>query len=279
MCSCSCIFQAAIIFLHNAKGGNEYFKEHGKQNLIRCAKVYQHDPFLHNARAIKVLEHLVLNFDVFLGESSGSSTPEPQVKKDPKQQFGELFAPWKKQGRDLPDRIESRISNMEYELQKDAITSALVYDSNTYFASQQQPSPDNKSESSGATHIETTPEATMPDQFIKTINTFESTRPEDMFTSSLSMTLGRSAMNDQQHYSVVPRNTESRFQQVNDLSFDFNPSVIGQPQASVYFDQQNEVAHSIDLASLSSQIPLWDIPSGISWNDWESFMKSNAGNV
>lgn len=41
----------------------------------------------------------------------------------------------------------------------------------------------------------------------------------------------------------------------------------------------NDQPHSrqqFDLASLSSQIPIWDLPSGVTWNEWESFLKSSA---
>lgn len=43
--------------------------------------------------------------------------------------------------------------------------------------------------------------------------------------------------------------------------------------------QGNNETHSrqqFDIASLSSQIPIWDLPSGVTWNEWESFLKSGA---
>jgi hypothetical protein len=231
----SCIFQAAIIFLHNAKGENSFFKEHGQQNLMRCAKVYQHDPFLHNTRAIKVLENLVQNFDVFVGENTipvKNTTVEPPLTSN-------LHGSVKMN--DLPGQYKT--SNMDY-----------VLDTNSYNMTSPSPKTDN---SSG-----TFSEPTIPNRFYKTLKAFESTRPEDMFTTSLSLTLGKTM--EQPSYEV-----EEEFHQCNNLPFDFNPPVIEQP---VVVDQ----CHPIDLASLSSQIPLWDIPSGISWNDWESFMKTNA---
>jgi hypothetical protein len=35
-------------------------------------------------------------------------------------------------------------------------------------------------------------------------------------------------------------------------------------------------ATQFDLASLSSEVPLWEVPSGATWNEWESFLKSNV---
>lgn len=269
----SCIFQAAIIFLHNAKGGNTFFKEHGRQNLVRCAKVYQHDPFLQNTRAIKVLENLVLNFDVFLGESSGSNSPANN-KQQNKQQFGSPFT----SKLDLHGSVKP--TSMDFVLEDNS------FNPSTYFPTpspQQQSSPDNKAESSSSAPTE----STLPNRFIKTLRHFEGTRPEDMFTSSLSLSLGKDIMplptEQQQSYPAATDASNEFPHQCNHLAFDFNPPVVGQQQQQqqplVYLetrDQTNDAYHAVDLASLCSQVPLWDVPSGISWNDWESFMKTNA---
>lgn len=48
----------------------------------------------------------------------------------------------------------------------------------------------------------------------------------------------------------------------------YNMEPISQPQPTQF-----------DLTSLSSQVPLWDVPSGVTWNEWESFLKTNVDNT
>lgn len=69
------LFQAAIIFLHNAKGENQFIKEQGIRYLIRCSKVYLDDPFLKNTRIVKVVQRLARSFDVPMTECQHADSP------------------------------------------------------------------------------------------------------------------------------------------------------------------------------------------------------------
>ncbi|RCH82609.1 Fungal specific transcription factor, partial [Rhizopus stolonifer] len=61
-------FQAAIIFLHNAKGSNEELAEESRKALIRCAKIYQTDQHLKKLRFVKLFQKLIESFDVSMIE-------------------------------------------------------------------------------------------------------------------------------------------------------------------------------------------------------------------
>lgn len=68
-------------------------------------------------------------------------------------------------------------------------------------------------------------------------------------------------------------------QEYNCVSSDANyngcPSAVNE---SLYDCNIQSQATQFDLASLSSEIPLWEVPSGATWNEWESFLKSNMDN-
>lgn len=76
------MFQAAIIFLHNAKGENTFIREQGRKYLHRCARVYNHDPYLRKTRMVKVLQRLAKQFEVNMDEDSfTTSTNSSQRSK------------------------------------------------------------------------------------------------------------------------------------------------------------------------------------------------------
>ncbi|KAI8643426.1 fungal-specific transcription factor domain-containing protein [Parasitella parasitica] len=329
------IFQAAIVFLHNAKGENEFVKEQGRQHLLRSSKVYLNDPYLKNTRVVKVLQSLVENFDVQMEDSNShrSSTDSPV-------QDSSLSH------RNQPDEKERNDG-----VKDNSFVAKAIAEPNRYTTLEASPKGKNSStftvttghirgsqssvkSSSSSSYRETTP--TIPNPFATTPH-LGGTRPEDMFYSSLSMGFGSNMFEQQQ-------------QQGRAMSMDFEKSClfgsetvdpipgrnisgaqqcssIGEGQCSLTYDSQQHQRYptasststnnttptepsytapscqqpqqsantfldiynmepiaqpqptQFDLASLSSQVPLWDVPSGVTWNEWESFLKSNVDNT
>lgn len=44
-------------------------------------------------------------------------------------------------------------------------------------------------------------------------------------------------------------------------------------QSDLFTSNHMNLLQDFDLSSLKSDVPLWDVPSGITWNEWEGFMK------
>ncbi|KAK4510412.1 uncharacterized protein ATC70_004842 [Mucor velutinosus] len=348
------IFQAAIVFLHNAKGENEFVKEQGRQHLLRCSKVYLGDPYLKNTRVVKVLQSLVMNFDVQMDDSSSyrSSTHSLVVNSD--------------MGAREPERNDSDEND---DAQHNSFLVKTMIESNRYKNTlESSPNTNNAStftvttgqipgsqssvkSSSDSSYRETTP--TIPNPFAAAPH-LGGTRPEDMFYSSLSMNFANNRYKQQQPTAVSPNMPQQmRQQQDQPMNMDFEKSCLfqnadgsemadsilcpnmaelqqghaglGEGQCSLAFDAEQQQHqryptlsststantasesnysaachqqphHSantflgihnmepisqpqpaqFDLTSLSSQVPLWDVPSGVTWNEWESFLKTNV---
>ncbi|OAD71479.1 Zn(2)-C6 fungal-specific transcription factor [Phycomyces blakesleeanus NRRL 1555(-)] len=78
------IFQAAIIFLHNAKGENPYISIDGTKNLKRCSRLFQRDINISSTRIAKVLSSLVATFSVFtddedMSECDDTNSDDPDL--------------------------------------------------------------------------------------------------------------------------------------------------------------------------------------------------------
>lgn len=353
----SSIFQAAIVFLHNAKGENEFVKEQGRQHLLRCSKVYLGDPYLKNTRVVKVLQSLVMNFDVQMDDSSSyrSSTNSPDLNQN------------------IGIRAERNDSDESDDAQHNSFLMKTMIDSNRYNTSEASPNAKNLStftvttghipgsqgsvkSSSDSSYRETTP--TIPNPFPASLH-LGGTRPEDMFFSSLSMNFANNRFKQQQQSTDAspnmaqpqPQPQPQHEQQDQSMNMDFEKNCVfqnadgsemadpilcpnmaglqhgsglGDGQCSLAFDSQQQQhqryptasststanttsepnyttpcqqpQHSantflgiynmepisqqqpaqFDLTSLSSQVPLWDVPSGVTWNEWESFLKTNV---
>ncbi|CEP14865.1 hypothetical protein [Parasitella parasitica] len=344
------IFQAAIVFLHNAKGENEFVKEQGRQHLLRSSKVYLNDPYLKNTRVVKVLQSLVENFDVQMedGSSYRGSTDSPV----------------------LDSRLGHRNQRDENEENDGAehasFTAKAMAGSNQYTTLEESSKGKNSStftvttghirgsqssvkSSSSSSYRETTP--TIPNPFAAAPH-LGGTRPEDMFYSSLSMGFGNSMFKQQPSIDLSQGQQQQQQQQQGQaVDMDFEKSCLfvgsdavdpilcpnisgvqqcpslGEGQCSLAYDPQQQQRYpttsststnntappepsytatscqqpqqssntflgiynmepisqpqptQFDLASLSSQVPLWDVPSGVTWNEWESFLKPNVDNT
>ncbi|ORZ22512.1 fungal-specific transcription factor domain-domain-containing protein [Absidia repens] len=81
------IFQAAIIFLHNAKGNNTYVAEQGAKNLSRCARVIRRDQCLPSTQIACVLQSIAACFSVNLDEQDilATATADSLLQRRQKQ--------------------------------------------------------------------------------------------------------------------------------------------------------------------------------------------------
>ncbi|KAF1803215.1 fungal-specific transcription factor domain-containing protein [Mucor lusitanicus] len=220
------IFQAAIVFLHNAKGENEFVKEQGRQHLLRCSKVYLGDPYLKDTRVVKVLQSLVMNFDVQMDDSSSyqSSTNSP-----------------------------------------------VLHSNTSVRAAAERNDSDENDDAQHNSYRETTP--TIPNPFAAAPH-LGGTRPEDMFYSSLSMNFANNRFKQQQQPTDMSQQIQQQQQQDQSMNMDFEKNCLFENANGS--DMADPLLSQFDLTSLSSQVPLWDVPSGVTWNEWESFLKTNV---
>jgi hypothetical protein len=337
------MFQAAIIFLYNAKGENQFVKEQGIRYLIKCSRVYLSDPFLRNTRVVKVLQRLVRNFDVPMTESQPADSPVSEASVGNRRKREESY------------NFESTIPNQHQQaIQKDqhnsyicnAITQSLKSyhhtdhlpilkhsktsnnDSNTFTVLTGSLNNGTCDRSSNSPARTPSPHILDPFNTTATWDRPSSTSAEDMFFSTLTMGLGKSTelaketakdnnafidfSNNHEDPVLCPMqqvldlgpctnndnsNTVYSSNSVNSLISNTNnnsdihqqspnrPSNTTTPGAdfntSQCFQQlqQSYIVDPIqqfDFGSLSSDIPVWDVPSGISWDEWDSFLKANV---
>jgi hypothetical protein len=335
----SSIFQAAIIFLHNAKGENQFVKEQGIRYLIKCSRVYLNDPFLKNTRVVKVLQRLVRNFDIPMTENqqTNSATSSPSIgscrSREEPHHFE--FA--------MPDHQQQQQTTSPNHVDNLYICNAITQSLKSYHQTDHLPIlKDSKTSSiftvmTGSLNGEAGDHSPARTSSPHTLNPFTtttlSTRPEDMLSSTLTMGLGKNIQSSEVKQQQQEINKDSVFidfnqdptlcpmqstqQQMVDLgpgcptsnstvhnrsssanSFnnntnntndgqtpnrysntseaDFNIHDSLQQQSYLADPMQQQQQQQFDFASLSSDVPVWDVPSGISWNEWDSFLKANV---
>ncbi|CEJ02615.1 hypothetical protein RMCBS344292_16615 [Rhizopus microsporus] len=124
---------------------------------------------------------------------------------------------------------------------------------------------------------------------------FNSTRPEDMWNFSLStVDMRKSNMMDK------PKTPESYQQNDDEMKSSISTMEnIHQPEGpgdrypniepqqlisenmntdelnNLFTMTDNLVQQQLNISSLKSDIPLWDVPSATTWNEWEMFIKHN----
>lgn len=258
----SSTFQAGIIFLHNAKGGNDYFKKHGKEHLVRCTDIYQSEPFLRTNRVAKILYYIVHNFDEPFVKGCGVEIPAnvPNKRRDPRRL---------RQAYEQDNFVKNVYEDRSYDY-----TSPKYLLTNDNVMSIRQPEQEK--------------DIYMTDKFKKDVQkltkNFSSTRPEDIFMSSLTLSLGSNSSNESSPNNKPVHSAGA--------AFEYDPILIGQcnqntpahplkhtqyPLSTSYINpqyQQDSAYHQIDSSNFCSSVPIWNLPSGVTWNAWESFIKS-----
>lgn len=269
----SCTFQAAIIFLYNAKGGYDYFKEHGKQSLIRCTDIYQSEPFLQTNRVVKILHCVVNNFNEPLIDMHRSLMDNQSKSKD--QQITKQLHP-------ACTSIDSFFSTA-YDSNRPRFACNRLSTNSALLPPSGDP---QKPIISGTNQQYTVPpeeQPELPEQLKQNIDNlvqnFTSTRPEDIFMSSLTLSLGKEPRDE-----LLPNNNQlseepqQHLSQMPPINHTFQSSPFKQQKTQIdsakypYIDQQNP----IDSSSLNSKLPIWDLPSGVTWNSWEPFLKNSV---
>ncbi|KAG2229124.1 hypothetical protein INT48_005483 [Thamnidium elegans] len=219
------VFQGAIIFLHNAKGKNMVIREQGICYLLRCSRIYNHDPYLRKSRVIKLLQQIVCNF-TDLATDPSCLTNHIRYTNQQNEQHCPLLKPVNR---------------------KPAL---VCYN-------------DRPSESSSAYCSGTEDFKTATDVF-----PLASSRPEDMFLSSLNF-----GLQNQQQQQLQQQQLQQQLEQQNIAEINFNPYArVG------LIDEYEPLQQEFDVASLSSKLPIWEVPSGVTWNEWETFLKASISN-
>lgn len=295
-CMISSIFQAAIIFLHNAKGNNSYVAEQGAKNLHRCSQVIKRDQCLSSTRIAIVLQSIAACFSVNL-EEDHLDTSDIQQRRRRKRTNSKTNAT-------TPPAI---MHTQEYgsTATNSPVDTAMYNSEKEPMAKHPRPNLVHQ-----LTDIDDNG-TTAP--FPSYLQHYTSTRPEDMFLTSLSRAnpltasppssstaaLGTSTADTSipYHHQHLPptqlsldplppqiqhikEEKQSPYEQQTGIpSWPVEPPLPlqqhpwqGTEQSAVF--QQNQEP-PFDVTCLSSEVPLYNMPNSVIWEDWDSFLKSN----
>lgn len=279
----SAVFQSAIIFLHNAKGGNEFTIEQGKSYLKRCARLYNRDPYLRTTRVVKVLQHYMANHDIYMDEEFSRTNSNSPVSVGHRRKRSE-------------DSTTNTYRMNNYAQQQDTTSES----SESVIASTTNPPYEVSANPISNNNISTCLSTGIP---------AHASNFENMFTSSCSSGFDKNTLtniyNIQQQQNATIQNqqivdpllnfsskvTPDQYNRPSNATFcnpidtlpevEFNDCI----EATNGFDSvmqnnngsiSNNIPQQFDISSLSSEIPIWELPSGVTWNEWESFLKSNV---
>ncbi|EIE91275.1 hypothetical protein RO3G_15986 [Rhizopus delemar RA 99-880] len=221
------IFQAAIIFLHNAKGENELLKRQGQEALNRCIRLYIYGPDACLTRTAKVLLAVAsayrVSFEAINCSLSFKCTPSPSL-----------------------DTIQPVIITRETLPSKE--TQEIVHQY----------------------HPIHTKIATMTNSLC-----LNSTRPEDMFNFSLNSAGFLKGSLDVYNNQTEPIQQQQHQQQQQQQQQQWDSSNVDFHSELFTINNENFL-QDFNLSSLKSDVPLWDVPSGVTWNEWEEFMKHSG---
>ncbi|KAI9320459.1 fungal-specific transcription factor domain-containing protein [Dichotomocladium elegans] len=125
------VFQAALVFLFNAKGENEYLRDLGAKNLARCAYIYTKDETYRDSRPAKLLMSLAARFSVQMDQPL--LLQQQQQPESRKRDFGTAQSESFESG--LCDRAEAPVSHLPSSQKHDysASADALFYHGLTLF--------------------------------------------------------------------------------------------------------------------------------------------------
>lgn len=270
----SALFQAAIIFLHNAKGNNARVAEEGVKNLLRCSQVIRNDQDLSSTRMAIVLESITTSYSVKLDpdmcltdKTSGSmrtpadlSTPLRSEKDasctDISQHHGST------QPDDMFLSLLSKGSNAALSATSVPVDS---FDPSLPFKYQRQPYPTHQTQQftqqSTATQLslDSLPLFSRTDQWVDQ-------KQQDAHMDALIWDL-----------MAVPTPVLDPLNNTQPLAWPEGHSHQSQTQAHPLTIQQRTDYTFSDLACLSSEVPLTNMPNSVLWEDWDTFLKSNVG--
>jgi hypothetical protein len=254
----------------------------GREYLEKCAKIYTNDAHLSKTRIFKVLQSLATNYQ--LAVTTTVDTPSPPSFSDDDKRAGE----------------RRKRSNPIISIQSDGLNGFKRMMDNIIEKAKKSPPPKQTRHLNQDAYFNSNDNTCNMQQKQSTLlndpfNSIGSTRPEDMFITSLSHGIGKTsaaaaaaATNSLSSSSSSPASSTPMYDdnKTNDTPLDFD-MLMSEPQQPP--QQQRFVDNDLDkmletlplpyqqydMASLTSEIPLWELPSGVTWNDWEAFLKAN----
>jgi hypothetical protein len=292
----SSIFQAALIFLHNAKGNNSYVAEQGAKNLHRCSQVIRRDQCLSSTRIAIVLQSIAACFSVNLEEDHLDSSDIQQRRRRKRTNSTtnptpSTIMPTQEHGSTVTTTTNSPVDTAMYNSEKEPMA--------------KHPRPNLAHQLTDVDDNGTTA------PFPSYLQHYKSTRPEDMFLTSLSManppaasspssspatqgiSMDTSSPYHHQHLPTMqlsldpsqPQNQDTKkgkmppYEQQADIWPVEPPIPVQQQQPWQDSEQpspfQQNQQQPFDVTCLSSEVPLYNMPNSVIWEDWDSFLKSN----
>jgi hypothetical protein len=264
--------------------------EQGREYLEKCAKIYTNDAHLSKTRIFKVLQSLATNYQ--LAVTTPVDTPSPLSFSDDDNRVGE----------------RRKRSNSIISIQSDGSRSLngfkRMMDTIIEKAKKSPPPKQTRhlnqdayfNSNDNTCNMQQKQSTLLNDPFASSFNSIGSTRPEDMFITSLSHGIGKTsaaaaATNSLSSSSSSPASSTPMYDdnKASDSPLDFDMLMSESQQPPSQPQQQSFVDNDLDkmletlplpyqqydMASLTSEIPLWDLPSGVTWNDWEVFLKAS----
>ncbi|KAI9006295.1 fungal-specific transcription factor domain-containing protein [Phycomyces nitens] len=339
------IFQSAIIFLHNSKGDNPYVSLEGIRNLRRCSGLFQRDIHISSTRIAKVLSSLVANFSAYTDEEMTEVDPNADNKSQNQLVVSNRYKNTFPRKRDSSSQLDNQEGSLKdtsqsrtfggnessnssetqsqesfSESSPEPVAKHARQDTGDSYRYSQSSSGGNRLDPMGFSSKNYPPSGPNPSlvnpQFPS--NPLDA-QPEDMFLTSLSLSLGKNIVPQPREQDTAhmpfPSNEPNRtplpthpdcprpvdqaqfFQCPEDayytsqlLGHQLNNQTLPPPQnsnpegpiptpsasypflTSMMTDMQDT---QFDANCLNSQVPLWDMPSGATWDEWDSFLKSN----
>ncbi|ORZ16412.1 fungal-specific transcription factor domain-domain-containing protein [Absidia repens] len=316
------IFQAALIFLHNAKGSNLYVANQGAKNLLRCSQVIRHDPCLSSTRIAIILQSIAACFSVSLEEGEPTlDETDGKIQHQRRRKRANSAAPL------VHKELSPALDDQDRGGTKSSTCDELDEENRHATKHARSEFPSQAIDVDGRI-------APLPPH----LRHFISTRPEDMFLSSYSrasvslpsssvspssspmdttgLTTGEASLSypsqDQQQqepstqvdldsiqtFQLQAQHMEQlQQQQQQEADVDLGPwlptetstfntfppdSLHHQTWEQQYINHQLQhlplLQHqSFDMTTcLSSEVPVYNMPNSVIWEDWDNFLKSNT---
>lgn len=223
-----------MVFLFNAKGENKYFRELGAKYLARCAYIYTKDEVYRESRPAKLLMSLAAKFSVAVDETGGGGDQHEPLTTSRKRDFSQTAEG--EEGISNNDG-DNHTSSPEKHYRSDPTYNST----NLYYNTTTTSTP--------------TPTLSMPNQHNPEPALY-SQQQQQQGTSSSSSLLDTSG-------NVLPTDTIALDPTTAAAIQDMAPAIFLGSNGNVQFD----------LASLSSEIALWNVSSGFTWNDWDPYLQ------
>ncbi|KAI8143193.1 fungal-specific transcription factor domain-containing protein [Fennellomyces sp. T-0311] len=339
-------FQAAIIFLFNARSENEFIQHQGCRNLLRCSNAYKRDECMRKSRVSKVLYQLSKRFSVPVEtpeKADNSMTVDRPRKRDYEGDDGTASnrsSPGKQQrtsrGPTVGNTSEEasflnslpREMNVPNDSSPEYVSSSGVVTPGSTSTPQPvrtspppvsmpdepildafyNPPPDTSQPSQPRKPVQHTPPVVhgCPSNGIL-CPLLDDNGPNELPRSSYNQPMQQQ---QQQNYDQPAQKQQPNYDQQepsydqpvhqdgpNTFQFVDNSGDISsilmelnqqppsqqshQQQAVDSFEQRpsdvlgHTSAAQFDLSSLTSEVPMWNLPAGVTWGEWDSLLNDS----